>query len=264
MAALRAGKHVFCEKPLAANIHQGKSMIIAAEQVGRLLAVNFEMRAGHFYRKAKSVIASGEIGRVRFIRMVYNWAGPRWAGDNRHQIMMTEGMGPVVDCGVHFFDLARWFTSSNFRSINAAGINIEKFPNPDHVVATCIMENDTLVIVDESWVFGHTAPLGNNYLLHRTDIEGEAGTITIERSSFQSPTTFRVQTPQGVRTESTPEVKPFDQMYSLFVQSVKEGRLVDLASGSDGAFALAAALAALRSTQTKPGASNQQLSSVAS
>lgn len=253
MAALQAGKHVFCEKPLASNVYQGKAMVRAAEKAHRLLAVNFEMRAGHFCRAAKEIIESGEIGRVRYLRMVYNWAGPRWASDNRHSTLMTEGMGPVVDCGVHFFDLARWFSGSNFMNINAAGIHIENYPHPDHVTATCTMENGTLVVIDESWVFGHTAPVGDNYLLHRIDIEGENGTITTERTSFQTPTIFSVQSPRGVRQESAPEKKAFNQMYSLFVQSVKAGRLIDLASGADGIMALEAALAALHAASQPIG-----------
>lgn len=243
MDALAAGKHVLCEKPLADAAPLGWEMVQAAEKAGRLLAVNFEMRAGHVYRSIKESLAAGEIGRVRFMRLIYNWAGGRWAGIERHRMLMTEGKGPIFDCGVHFFDLVRWYSESEFNKVEARGIFVEDYPYPDHAVATCLMENGVLAVVDESWVFGHTAAGEGRYYIHRIDIEGEDGTITAAHAD--GGVELKIQSSRGVRTTLSREGKAFAEMYRLFVESVQAGRLIDLASGVDGVRAVEAAEAAL-------------------
>jgi predicted dehydrogenase len=245
MAALRAGKHVFCEKPIASDVEQGKEMVTYAKQAGKLLAVNFEMRAYDLMSQTKALINAGEIGEVRYMRLLYNWAGPRWAGEDRHHMLMTEGKGPIFDCGVHFFDLARWFSGSDFKSISAAGLFVEGFENPDQVVATCEMENGALAVIDEGWVYAHTVTAPERRFVHRIDIVGTKGTITTDRSHGDL-TTYVVQSAQGVKIEQSKEAKPFDRMYSLFARSIQAGYLIDLASGQDGVAAVEAAQTALQ------------------
>ncbi|HHT27141.1 MAG TPA: Gfo/Idh/MocA family oxidoreductase [Firmicutes bacterium] len=245
MAALRAGKHVFCEKPLSSDVEQGKEMVAYANQVGKLLAVNFEMRAYDLMSRSKELIDAGKIGEVCYMRLLYNWAGPRWAGDDRHRMLMTEGKGPIFDCGVHFFDLARWFSGSDFQSISAAGLFVEGFENPDQVVATCKMRNGAIAVIDEGWVYGHTVTSPQRRFVHRIDIVGTKGTITTDRS-YGNMTTYVVQSSDGVHIEQSKEAKPFDRMYALFARSIQEGRLIDLASGQDGLAAVEAAQTALQ------------------
>ena len=246
LEALKAGKHVFCEKPIADTVERGWKLVEAAKAANRLLAVNFELRADHAHRIVKQAIDNGEIGQVRFLRLVYNWYGPRWAGVERHKLLMTEGKGPIFDCGVHFFDLARWFSESEYSQVRANGLFLEGYPYPDHVVATCQMENGTLAVIDESWVFGYTVESNDRYHINRIDIEGDNGTATLEHIPG-GDIRVDIQSPEGVHSQQVAYEKAFAKMYSLFVSSTRRGGLVDLASGTDGVRAIEAAEAALAS-----------------
>ena len=246
MAALAAGKHVFCEKPITNTVESGWELVKAAEEAKLLLAVNFELRADTAHRMLKQALEAGEIGKVHFLRLVYNWSGPRWAGMERHRLLMTEGKGPIFDCGVHFFDLARWFSQSEYSQIMASGVFVEGYPYPDHVVATCMLENGALAVIDESWVFGHTVSSRERYHINRIDIEGDNGTALLEHLPG-GKLRLVVQSSKGVRQEEVGYQKAFAEMYSLFVASVAQGRLIDLAGGIDGVRAIEAAGAALNS-----------------
>lgn len=248
LAALAAGKHVFCEKPLADTLEHGRELVEAAERAKRILAVNFELRAAEPYMKVKEIVDSGELGKVLFMRLIYNWPGGRWAGLDRYRLLMTEGKGPIFNCGVHFFDLARWYSDSEFTDVEASGIYMEAFPYPDHVVAVCRMANGAVVVVDESWVFGHSnTELG--YTLHRIDLEGERGTVTAEL--VDGVTEVSVVSSDRVWTQRYPYSKPFGSMYGRLAQSIATGRIVGLASGEDGLKAVEVAEASLSSVARK-------------
>ncbi len=249
-AALEAGKHVFCEKPLTDTVNQGWELVAMARQAGRLLAVNFEMRATEPYDKIKELVDQGVVGRLYFLRLIYNWAGGRWAGMARHRMLMTEGKGPIFDCGVHFFDLARWYSGSEIVTVDAAGLYMENYPYPDHVVATCQLASGALAVVDESWVFGHTCT-GSRYELHRIDLEGDQGTLTAEH--HQGAVALRVQSASGSWSETYRYGKAFATMYTRWVASVRSGQLCGLASGEDGVRAVEAAEAALQRVAARRG-----------
>lgn len=240
MDALTAGKHVFCEKPIADTLEHGREMVRAAEELGKILAVDLSMRVHPVHTRVREIINSGEIGTVRFLNLQYNWVGPRWAGKERHEMMMTEGKGPIFDCGVHFFDAARWFAGSNYERVRASGIHMEDYPYPDHVVATCELENGAVAVINESWVFGHAAPNEGRTQIHRIEIEGDAGVI------IEAHGRIDVMATAGNRTEEVrSNGKPFIESYRLFAESARCGRLVDLASGEDALLANEAAERAL-------------------
>jgi predicted dehydrogenase len=256
MAAIAAGKHVFCEKPITDTVERGWQLVKAAEEKQRLLAVNFELRADAGHRQLKKAIDAGEIGNVRFLRLIYNWWGPRWAGIERHRLLMTEGKGPIFDCGVHFFDLARWFSQGEYSQVMANGIFVEEYPYPDHVVATCQLDNGALAVIDESWVFAHTVTSRERYHINRIDIEGDNGTAYLEHRPG-GKLRLVVQSPEGVRREDIDYKKAFPEMYNLFAASMSQGRLIDLASGTDGVRAIEAANAAL--TSVADGGARQKI-----
>jgi predicted dehydrogenase len=242
MAALAAGKHVFCEKPLANEVDLCWEMVNAAQQAGLILAVNFELRVSNAMERIRQIAQSGEIGKVHFLRLTYNWGGPRWSGIERHRMMMIEGKGPIFDCGVHFFDLVRWFSQAEYKDVRAAGMFVEDYPYPDHVVATCRMSNGAVAIIDESWVYAHTVTDKNKQFIHRIEMEGDDGTL------LEQDDEIIVQNSAGVRREKlAAQGKAFGTMYHLFAEAIKTGQYANLSSGEDGAHAVAAASAALES-----------------
>ncbi|MGH9667095.1 MAG: Gfo/Idh/MocA family protein, partial [Bryobacteraceae bacterium] len=68
MAAIKAGKNIYCEKPLAHTIEQGQEMVKAAEKAGKVVQVGTQNRSNSLYIKAKEMVAQGMIGDIHYVR----------------------------------------------------------------------------------------------------------------------------------------------------------------------------------------------------
>src|SRR5205823_12067144 len=89
MEALRAGKHVLCEKLMAWNISQCKDMIRVADETDKLLAIGHQRHYSMLYAHAVEVINSGVLGDIRHIRAL-------WHRDNTRPFLDAQGR-PVTD-----------------------------------------------------------------------------------------------------------------------------------------------------------------------
>lgn len=104
---LRAGLHVFCEKPMAMSAEEGRRMMDAAEEAGRKLTFNLSFRATGPARALRQAVEDGMLGEVYYART--GWMRNRgipWKGwFNKGEL---SGGGPLIDLGVHRIDLALW------------------------------------------------------------------------------------------------------------------------------------------------------------
>ena len=108
-AALRAGKHVLCEKPLGRNEREARAMVDAASATGRTLKTGFNLRYHPGVWKARQLLLQGEIGRPLFIRCRYgHGARPDYQNEWRCDPEFSGG-GEMLDQGIHAVDLFRWF-----------------------------------------------------------------------------------------------------------------------------------------------------------
>jgi predicted dehydrogenase len=110
MAALAAGKHVFCEKPLAMNGAEAEAMAQMGRESGRIHQIAFTFRYTHGVARLRELLREGAIGQPFFVRMVgEGWSDLRpearvaW----RHQVGLA-GAGMLADMGSHYFDLVNW------------------------------------------------------------------------------------------------------------------------------------------------------------
>jgi len=82
IAALEAGKHVYCEKPLTHTIEEGHDILKAVQRTGKKLQVGTQRRSSLLYKKAKEIYDSGVLGKVTFVRAFWyrnsNPAEPQW------------------------------------------------------------------------------------------------------------------------------------------------------------------------------------------
>lgn len=109
VGALRAGKHVLCEKPLGRTTDECRRMLDAAEQSGRLLATGFNYRFYPAVVKAREILDSGVIGDLDHIRSYAGHPGGKefthpWVHD-----VEVMGGGTLLDNGIHIVDLTRYF-----------------------------------------------------------------------------------------------------------------------------------------------------------
>lgn len=107
IAAMQAGKHVLCEKPLGRTVKECQRMVQTAKETGRILKTGFNYRQMGHVRKAKQLLESGAIGPVYFLRCRYGHGGrpgyeQHWCTDAG-----LSGGGVLQEQGIHMVDLVR-------------------------------------------------------------------------------------------------------------------------------------------------------------
>jgi len=242
--AIAAGKHILCEKPISDDLAKGWEMVKAARAADKLLAVCFEYRFWGPFRDIKVWLDRDPIGQIHVLRLIYNWNGPD-GGSQRRRLHMTVEGGPIYDCGVHYFDLGRWYLKSEYKHIHAIGVHVEGYENPDHVITTVEFENGAIGLIEESYVY--TTRSKDWHKFTQVDVIGSDGAICY-LSTHGSPGVgeLRVHTPEQTFVQRyRSEGKPFAALYRAFAESVKMGKIVDIASGEDGVRAIEAAGKAL-------------------
>ena len=151
VAAAKAGKHIFCEKPMAVNDKECDEMINAAREYKVKLQIAFMRRFDESFIQAKEAIANGEIGDVVLVKSLTR--GPsipqKWTYD------IEKSNGPLAEVNSHDIDTLRWFTESEFKSVYAIAGNyrcpeaVAEFPDYyDNVVMSASFINGMQGSVD--------------------------------------------------------------------------------------------------------------------
>lgn len=119
VAALDAGKHVFCEKPPGRNVRDIERMMEAeARNPGLVLKFGFNHRYHYGVMEAKKIVESGKYGEILWMRGVYGKAkGSGKAQEWRNDPALSGG-GILLDQGIHMLDLFRYFCGE-FREIKS-------------------------------------------------------------------------------------------------------------------------------------------------
>jgi predicted dehydrogenase len=126
IAALKAGKHVLCEKPLALNVKEAKAMVAAAEKAKDSNGKNVRVGLWHNYRRAPaastaaSLIADGKLGEIRHVRAVYlqDWLLDDTCPATWRMMAKTCGSGAHGDLNAHLIDLTRFMTGLEFDEVS--------------------------------------------------------------------------------------------------------------------------------------------------
>lgn len=121
-AALRAGKHVLCEKPLAPTSAACRRLLAVARETGRTLAVGFNHRYFPPFRVLKDVVAAGRLGRLTHVRALAGHAGlPELRADWMY-VGALAGGGAMMDLGLHMADLVR-FVAGEIADVQGVAVN---------------------------------------------------------------------------------------------------------------------------------------------
>lgn len=243
LAAIDAGLHVLCEKPMASTAEECRAMVDAAKRAKRILVVNFNSRSGGVYPVVKRRIDAGDVGSVRVVRIALDWSAHQWQPAERMENFMRTG-GPVMDSAVHFFEAARWFTGQDFDRIDANGAFDAKYEHPVHAIASCRMTGGAIALVEAGWIYcRNTKDRGQVFTL---DVIGDVGAISWDAFSNK----LRVYKRDATEViDYSDQDKGFPFVYERFARSIERGDVIDLASGEDGMAATLAAMRALASTK---------------
>lgn len=109
MAAMRAGKHVLCEKPLSRTLEEAEAMVGVARETGRVLKCGFNHRHHPAIWEAHRRLREGDLGEPMFARCRYGICGrPGYEKEWRADPAEAAG-GQFIEQGTHAMDLFRWF-----------------------------------------------------------------------------------------------------------------------------------------------------------
>lgn len=119
--ALKAGKHVLCEKPMATSIEDCEKMIAAAKTAGKRLMIGQNQRLTPAHRKAKEIIAGGQMGKVLTFNTMFCHGGPEsWSVEKSKNTWFFKksaaAFGSMADLGIHKIDLIRYLVGDEVKS----------------------------------------------------------------------------------------------------------------------------------------------------
>ena len=164
-AALYAGKHVLCEKPMAVTLAECESMVDAAEYNNKHLMIGHNMRFDPVYRKAKELLDAGVIGDIITFRTVLGNAGPEgWSMDSTWFFDKNKAaMGALSDMGIHKVDVLQYLTGQKVIETTAKVVTLNKRDEDGNLIsvddnALCIlrMSGGAVGTLAASWtIYGH-------------------------------------------------------------------------------------------------------------
>lgn len=152
IAALRAGKDVLCEKPMAVTIEECEAMVAAARETGRTLMIDQNQRLAKAHVRAKELLDAGRIGRVLTFRTTFGHGGPEtWSVDPGTGSWFFDpkraAMGAMADLGVHKTDLVQWLIGQTVVSATARVTTLDKRDPAGNLVG---VDDNALVIYEMS------------------------------------------------------------------------------------------------------------------
>lgn len=121
VAAAEAGRHVFCEKPMALTLAECDEMDAAARRAGVVLQIGFVRRCQPEFAEARERIEAGEIGQPMLIKSLTRGPGlpPAWAND------LSRSNGMLAEVNSHDFDCVRWLAGSEIERVYAETANFK-------------------------------------------------------------------------------------------------------------------------------------------
>jgi predicted dehydrogenase len=238
LAALEAGAHVLCEKPMAMNVAQAKEMLAAAERAGRVHAIDFEFRYVPARTALKRLIDAGEIGTPFFVRIADLGIGPErpaWWYD------AEQGGGLFQAIGTHYVDAVRYWIGPFARVTATTRAVVPEHRWPDGSGTVPVTSDDTTVIafVLENGAHGR---IDLSAVAHggvrRIEVYGTAGTLVLEGTML-----YRTQNGELVRVPpedwdqsrlDDPRIGPFVELAQRVVDRIQGKAAAPFATFADG------------------------------
>lgn len=165
IAALKAGKHVLCEKPMAVTLEECQAMVSQARESGKYLMIGQNQRLAKAHMKAKELIEQGAIGKVLTFRTIFGHGGPEtWSvdpGKNTWFFDKTKAaMGAMADLGIHKTDMIQYILGTKIVRTQAVLTTLDKRDATGGLIgvddnAICIyqMENGVIGTMTASWTY---------------------------------------------------------------------------------------------------------------
>jgi myo-inositol 2-dehydrogenase/D-chiro-inositol 1-dehydrogenase len=213
--ALKAGKHVLAEKPIAGDIKTEWEMAEAVAKSDRMVAVNMFNRNAWYHKMMIDFIRSGEIGELAIIRIAHMTPGH----------MPQEGHGPegpcFHDCGMHYVDVARWYAGSDYDTYHAQGVRMWSYSDPWWVQVHGTFQNGVVFDITQGFVYGHMAQVQTHSCY--VDVIGTKGIARL-KYDFKTATVELHGVHNTVTKTDGFNDKKIDILVDVFAKSVLAGK----------------------------------------
>ena len=239
--AAQAGKHVFCEKPIALDLERIDRALAAVEQAGVILQVGFNRRFDPSFAEARRLVQSGAIGKPHVLRITSRDPAPPAI-----EYIKVSG-GIFLDMTIHDFDMARFLLGEEVVEVFATGAvlvdpKIGEAGDIDTAVVNLRFESGALGVIDNSRkaVYGYD---------QRVEVFGEQGMIRVE-----NPKPHQAVMSNADGDHAPPLLHFFLERYTdsyvreleAFLASIREGKEPQV-TGRDGKIPVVIGYAAKRS-----------------
>ncbi len=163
--ALRAGKHVLCEKPMAVSLADCEEMVKTAREEGRFLMIGQNQRLAKAHQTARQMVADGAIGRVLTFHTSFGHGGPEtWSitpGNNTWFFDKTKAaMGAMADLGIHKTDLIQYLlgqkvvrTTARLATLDKRGADGALIGVDDNAICIYEMADGVIGTMTASWTY---------------------------------------------------------------------------------------------------------------
>lgn len=241
--AARAGKHIFCEKPLARTLEQGEEILKEIEKAGVKFMVGQVLRWFPEYRKAKQMIEEGAIGTPLSARTTRGGAFPRGMADWYADFEKSGGV--ILDLIIHDFDFLRWCFGEVER-VFARSLTFRKLEHFDYTLVLLRFHSGVIAHIEGIFAYPPGSPFRTSY-----EIAGDEGMLLFDNQSA-IPLRVFAKPAEGAVGVAVPESPLAENPYFLeiehFLTCVEEGREPEV-KAEDGFQAIRIALSAIESVK---------------
>ena len=165
IAALRAGKHVLCEKPMATTLADCEAMVAAARESGKFLMIGQNQRLTKAHQKARELVENGTLGKILTFRTTFGHGGPEtWSVDPGKNTWFFDkskaAMGAMTDLGSHKTDLIQYLlgqtvveTTAKVTTLDKRGADGQLIGVDDNAICIYRMSGGAMGTMTASWTF---------------------------------------------------------------------------------------------------------------
>lgn len=249
-AALRAGKHVFVEKPMAASSDECRELLAIAEKSDGFLFVGHICRFDPRVTAAKEAIDAGRIGRIVSMHARRNL--PKAPGHIR-----LDKVSPLMGDGIHDADLMMWFLGRAPTSVYARNVRVGEFRYPDLGWAMLHFGDEAIGVVETVWCLPENVPTAIDAKMEIIGTEGKitidcanTGVAIVDGAGESRPDTVYWPTQQGAAQVGL-VVGALPREFAYFAECVRSGRKPEVITPFEAARAVAVMETAERSAEEK-------------
>jgi len=241
VAALAAGKHVLCEKPMARTLLDALRILEAGRRSNRVLMIGHVSRFEPDHRAAYDAVHDDRVGEVRMMSQSIVGELPDWSEQGWLEDPDQSG-GPLLDLAVHSFDFLTWISGARPQRVHAVG-STRPDGLVDYAIATVRYDNGALAVVETSWAH----PVGHG-LDVSTEIAGTGGRLAWDYAGTAVGSLKLVGA--APRTISQLGNRGFVAEIAAFLDAVESGGPSPV-TAEEGLASLEVALAAVESLQSR-------------